>query len=268
MLHAMQTSRAALAAAALIVFGAGTAAAQQPADSTAGGVQVTRQALEELLRQLQQSAQSSAYSSSLRARSRFEASLMAERLEQGDFQVGDRINLSVDNEPTLSDTFTVAPGRVINLPGVGSIPLSGVLRSELTDYLTRRIGQFVRNPVVHTKSLIRVSVLGGVGKPGYYTVPTQALVSDVLMQAGGPVPSAKLLNTRIERGKETLWGGEQLQQAIAQGRTLDGLSLQAGDRIVVPEKGDAQSTQYRIQLISVLISLPVAIFGLIKLFKL
>jgi protein involved in polysaccharide export with SLBB domain len=263
----MQTSRSALAALTIIVIGAGTLAAQQPGDSAAGGVQVTRQALEDLLRQLQQSAQSSAYSASLRARSRVEAALISDRLQQGDFQVGDRINLTVDQEPKLSDTFTVATGRVINLPDVGSIPLAGVLRSELTDYLTRRIGQFVRNPVVRSKSLIRLSVLGGVGKPGYYTVPTQALVSDVLMQAGGPTSEAKLLDTRIERGKETLYGGEQLQQAIAQGRTLDALSLQAGDRIVVPTKGTAAGTQSTIQLISLLVTLPVAIFGLTKIFK-
>jgi protein involved in polysaccharide export with SLBB domain len=264
----MQTSRAALAAAVMIVFAAAPGAAQT-ADSTAGGVQVTRQALEDLLRQLQQSAQSSAYSSSLRSRSRFEASLIMERLEQGDLQVGDRIRLIVDNEPTLTDTFTVAPGRMLNLPGIGSIPLAGVLRSELTDYLTRRIGQFVRSPVVHTKSLIRVSVLGAVGKPGYYTVPTEALVSDVLMQAGGPNATAKLLETRIERGKETLWGGEQLQQAIAQGRTLDALNVQAGDRIEVPEKGgaQAQNTESWFRIFSLVITLPIAIFGLIKLFK-
>jgi protein involved in polysaccharide export with SLBB domain len=263
----MHTSRGALAALAVMIIAAGSLAAQQPGDSAAGGVQVTRQALEDLLRQLQQSAQSSAYSTSLRTRSRYEASLIADRLQQGDFQVGDRISLTVDQEPKLSDTFTVATGRVVNLPDIGSIPLAGVLRSELTDYLTRRIGQFVRNPVVRTKSLIRISVLGGVGKPGYYTVPTQSLVSDVLMQAGGPTQSAKLLETRIERGKETMYGGEQLQEAIAQGRTLDALSLQAGDRIVVPEKGTAAGTQSTVQLISLLVTLPVAIFGLIKIFK-
>lgn len=263
----MQTFRAALAAAVLIVVGAGTATAQQTSDSSAGGVQVSRQGLEDLLHQLEQSAQSSAYSPSLRERSRFEASLISDRLQQGDFQVGDRISLSVDNEPKLTDTFTVAPGRVLSLPDVGTIPLTGVLRSELTDYLTRRLGQYVRNPVVRTKSLIRISVLGGIGKPGYYTVPTQALVSDVLMQAGGPSVTAKLLETRIERGKETLWGGEQLQQAIAQGRTLDALNLQAGDRIVVPEKGSAAGTQSTVQVISLLVTLPVAIYGLIKILK-
>ena len=64
-----------------------------------------------------------------------------------------------------------------------------------------------------------------------------------------------------------LWGGEQLQQAIAQGRTLDALNLQAGDRIVVPEKGTAAGAQSTVQVISLLVTLPVAIYGLIKILK-
>jgi hypothetical protein len=36
-----------------------------------------------------------------------------------------------------------------------------------------------------------------------------------------------------------IWGGEGLQQAIIQGRTLDQLSIRAGDHVVVPEKGSS-----------------------------
>jgi hypothetical protein len=90
------------------------------------------------------------------------------------------------------------------------------------------------------------------------------------MQAGGPTSGAKLLETRIERGKETLWGGEQLQEAIAQGRTLDALNVQAGDRIEVPEKGggtSVQTTESWFRIVSLVITLPIAIFGLFQFFK-
>jgi polysaccharide export outer membrane protein len=260
----MNTSRAALAAAAFLLLGAGAGAAQQAPDSAAARVQVTRAQLEDLLRQLEESSQSPAYSSSMRARSRVEANLLSARLEQGDFQVGDRIRLTVDQEPTLSDTFTVATGRVLNLPGIGGIPLAGVLHSELNGYLTTQIGRFVRNPVVHAKSLIRVAVLGAVAKPGYYTVPTEALVSDVVMQAGGPIATAKLQETKIERGSETLWDGERLQQAIAEGRTLDALSLQAGDRIDVPAVKPANPANWA-YLLQILLGLPLAIVALTKI---
>jgi polysaccharide export outer membrane protein len=260
----MNLSRAAVGAVLALLCCAGVGTAQQPPDSAAARVQVTRQQLEELLRQLQESSESPAYSASMRARSRVEANLLSTRLEQGDFQIGDRIRLTVDQESTLTDTFTVAPGRVINLPGIGSIPLAGVLRSELNGYLATQIGRFVRNPVVHTKSLIRVSVVGGVSKPGYYTVPTEALVSDVMMQAGGPTTNAKLLEIKILRGRETLWDGDRLQQAIAEGRTLDALSLQAGDRIEVPESHPSNTATY-LYMLQILVSLPLAIVGLAKI---
>jgi len=264
-MQAMNPSRAVLAAAAALLFGAGAGTAQQPPDSAAARVQVTRQQLEDLLHQLEESSQSPAYSSAMRERSRVEARLLRNRLEQGDFQIGDRIRLTVDAESTLTDTFTVAPGRVLTLPGIGSLPLAGVLRSELNGYLTGQIARFVRNPVVHSKSLIRMAVLGGVSRPGYYTVPTEALVSDVLMQAGGPTATAKVLQMRIERGREILWDGDRLQQVIAEGRTLDALSLQAGDRIQLPESKASNTTTY-LYALQLLISLPLAIIGLVKIF--
>ncbi len=260
---------AAIGAAVLIGLGpagATRALAQQPAE--AGGAQVTRQALDSLLQQLEATSQSSAYSSTLRSHSRVEAALIRKRLDEGDFQVGDRIRLVVEGEPTLTDTFTVAPGRVLILPGIGNVPLDGVLRSELTTYLTHYIGQYVRNPVVHVRSQIRLTVVGAVGRPGYYTVPTEALLEDVLMMAGGPAPNARLTETRIERGRETLWDGERLQEAIAEGRTVDALNLQAGDRIVVPERavGGAATAETWIRIIGYAVALPLAVLGLIKIF--
>src|SRR5690348_4047544 len=64
-----------------------------------------------------------------------EAALIRSRLESGDFQTGDRILVRVEGEPQLSDTFTVAPGPALELPQVGSLALSGVLRSELQSRL-------------------------------------------------------------------------------------------------------------------------------------
>ncbi len=241
--------------------------AQQPPE--AGGAQVTRQTLDSLVQQLDATAQSSAYSSSLRSQARREAALIRRRLDEGDFQVGDRIRLVVEGESTLTDTFTVAPGRVLALPAIGNISLAGVLRSELTPYLTHAIGQYVRNPVVRARSQIRITVTGAVARPGYYTVPTEALVDDVLMMAGGPSPTAILTEARIERGRETLWDGEHLQQAIAEGRTVDGLNLQAGDRIVIPERSAVSgvaSADMWIRVIGALVTLPITIYALFHFF--
>ncbi|HEX7051962.1 MAG TPA: polysaccharide biosynthesis/export family protein [Longimicrobiales bacterium] len=242
---------------------ASTGRAQSPDDDwSTARLQMTREGLERLLAQYDQAARSGAYSDELRARARYEAALIRTRLEHGDFQVGDRIVLEVLGEEMLTDSFTVAMGRVLRLPLVGDISLKGVLRSELESYLTQQIGRYLKDPQVRARSLIRISVTGAVSSPGFYVVPSESLLTDVLMMAGGPGQNADLDDIRVERGDDEIWEGDPLQQAITEGRTLDQLSLQAGDRIIVP--ANAQRNWLEVARIGVFV-IP-GIIGLFRLF--
>lgn len=210
--------------------------AQEPLD--ARGLEMTRAQLEQILADYETAATSPGYSSSLRARAQREADLVRARLRDGDFQVGDRIVLRVRGEPQLSDTLTVEPGQTVTLREIGQIPLAGVLRSELQAHMTEQISRFVREPHVTTESLIRIAILGSVGRPGFFVLPASMLLDDALMAAGGPGGNAKLDDMEIRRGDTVVWEGRELQQAMIEGRTLDQLNLRAGDRIDVPqEKG-------------------------------
>ena len=151
-----------------------------------------------------------------------------------DFQVGDRILLRVEGDSALSDTFTVVAGPALGLPAIGDVPLIGVRRADLETYLTRELSRYLRDPVVHARALIRVSVVGEVARPGFYAVPLDLVLADALMVAGGPTQDAKVDRLRIVRGESSLWSGNRLQTAIARGATLDELGLRAGDRIDVP----------------------------------
>lgn len=208
---------------------------QASAQTDGRRLRISRDSLQTLLATYERSAGSGQLSPELRARARYEAELIRQRLKQGDFQVGDRVWLRVEEQPLLTDTFRVNAGLGIDLPALGEVPVNGLLRAELEPHLREYIGRFVRDPVVQAQPLIRLSVLGDVGSPGFYVLPADVLVTDALMVAGGPARSAKLTDIKIERGGETIWGGDALQTAITEGRTLDQLSLQAGDRIVVPE---------------------------------
>jgi len=237
-------------------------------DATLGGsrVQMTRPELESLLQRLDESVQSSAYSGALRDHAVAEAALVRARLADGDFQVGDRIVLRVEGETTLTDTFTVGMDRALTLPIAGPVRLDGVLHSELEPFLTTAIGKYIRNPVVHARSLVRLAVLGQVVKPGFYTVPTEMLVTDAIMLAGGPTADAKLQDLRILRGDERIWDGKSLQEAMVAGRTIDQLSVVAGDRIEVPKQGSSILSFNSVTVLSILIGLPSAVYGLTKLF--
>jgi hypothetical protein len=75
------------------------------------------------------------------------------------------------------------------------------------------------------------------GQPGFYVVPANMLLSETLMMAGGPAPSSNLQELSIQRGAETVMEGQELQEALRQGLTLDQLNLQAGDQVVLPDQG-------------------------------
>lgn len=201
----------------------------------ATGLQLTRAELQDLLRRFEETAGMEAYSAELRREAAAEASIVRQRLEEGDLRIGDRVALTVDNHAELSDTFNVVAGREIVLPGIGPIPLAGVLRSELQEHLAEQIGRFIRQPVIRARSLVRLEIMGAVGRAGFYTMPSDILLSDALMLAGGPQDAA-LDRMSIERGDEVIWGSERLREAIVEGRTLDQLSLRAGDTIHVPEQ--------------------------------
>jgi len=198
---------------------------------------LSRDDLNRLLQQYELALDSPAYSGRIKEGLKAEAARVRDRLEHGDFQPGDRVALFVQGQPNLPDTVPVEAGPKITLPLFGEISLAGVLRSEITAHLTKELGKMMRDPVVRAQGLMRLSVTGAVGKPGFYVVPTDILVSEALMMAGGPSTNADLKDLRIERGSKEIYQGEELQTAMRSGRTLDQLSLQAGDQIVLPQQG-------------------------------
>jgi polysaccharide biosynthesis/export protein len=240
-------SRAAAVLLLLIVvmgWSASESQAQSALEWDGGREQMTRTELNELRVRLEEAVASTAYSASLRREAERNLEVIRLRLEQGDFQVGDRIALSVEGEEELSDTLTVRLGPSVNVPVVGSISLQGILRSELEPHLTSEIGRYVREPRVEARALIRVLVQGEVETPGFLLMPAETLISDLISLAGGPTGAANLSEMRIERGGDRIWEGEAMESAVIQGRTLDQMNLQAGDRVFVPERVDRDGTEW------------------------
>jgi protein involved in polysaccharide export with SLBB domain len=263
----MPTLKKALVVAALaLTTGAAAAHAQQPG-AQATQVMASRADLEALAIQLEQAAQSGTYTSNQRALFRSQALRVRSRLTNGDFQVGDRIYLQVFGETTLTDTFTVRGGREILLPAIGPVPLAGVLRTELTEYLSQRLMQFVRNPQVRAQALIRVGIYGGVARQGYYTVPVDITVDEAFRLAGGLSPMAEMDNITVERGQDILYDGTYLEQVIAEGRTLDDLSIQAGDRFRIPQTNPNQNVFRSLQTVQILFSFAITVISIVSIFS-
>ncbi len=188
----------------------------------------------------------------------------AARAPQGDFDVGDQILLEVEGDTQFTHAFSVGPGPALTLPVIGVIPLAGVRRADVEAYLGQQLARYMKNPVLHAKVLVRLGVLGEVEHPGFYSLPSSAVVSDALMAAGGPTREAKFTAARVEREGSGLYMGSAFQDAIARGLTIDGMGLHTGDRIVVPRRNDTERT---VRIVGILVSIPIAVLGVRQLIR-
>jgi len=155
------------------------------------------------------------------------------RLHNGDFQPGDRIIVVTRGDSTTVDTVTVQSDRAVALQKLPPIPLEGVLRSELPSYLGQQLRQYVKRDLVRATPLVPVGVLGEVVHPGFYRVPLQITLGDLLMVAGGPSPQADLTRVRIRRGQSTIIDEHTIRDAMVRGLPLGELGIDAGDEVVL-----------------------------------
>jgi protein involved in polysaccharide export with SLBB domain len=161
------------------------------------------------------------------------AAEIRQRLRDGDFQVGDRVVVTVVANDTRTDTLVVRTGRLIELPGKLTVPLTGVLRSELQERVTAAVLKYVKAEQVVATPLLRVGILGEVARPGYFALSSDVLISDAIMSAGGPSAAADLERSVVRRGNEEYRSAKDTRNAIAGGLTLDQFGLRAGDELIV-----------------------------------
>jgi polysaccharide biosynthesis/export protein len=223
----------------LLLLAAGAACSGNPPTlpvaTPTGDLVRTRTELQQRLEDYERMLASSDLDQDERQRMTAEAATIRQRLQYGDFRVGDRILLSVEGEDALPDTVVVEPGQIVELPVFGEVPVGGVLRSEISEHLAAELGQFIRQPEVRASGLVRVAILGSVGNPGFYTMPAEMILGDAIMVAGGPSQNANVDQVRIRRGGQEIMDGGQTRLALQQGMTLDQLNLQGGDQINVPQ---------------------------------
>lgn len=242
-----------LFAGALLLGWPAAAGAQQPAADRRP--QATRAELEALWAKLKPEQRTYA-----------EAVALRERLDQGDFQVGDKVIIHVEGDSALSDTFTVNARRGLELPNLSEIPLNGVLRSELADYLKVAVSKYVKSVDLRAQSLMRIAVLGQVSRPGFYNVPAVSLLADVFTVAGGLTANSDLGKAEVRRGGTSFLAKDKVQESITKGLTLDQMNLRSGDEINVGEKkrGGGASAIILIGSIAAALLSVVALVSLLK----
>ena len=113
-------------------------------------------------------------------------------------------NLTDPERSTLG--YLVDPEGNIDFPILGKIHVEGMTRNQLVEYLTERISQDVKNPIVYVSFRnYKISILGEVKAPGTYTMTSEKVnILQALSMAGDLNLTAKrdgVLLLREEDGK-------------------------------------------------------------------
>ena len=94
-------------------------------------------------------------------------------------------NLSTNTSQSLI-SYTVDQTGEIDFPVLGKIKAEGLTRAQLKEYLTERLSEYIKDPIIIiTFDNFRVAIMGDVRSPGAYTMPTErTTVLQALAMAG------------------------------------------------------------------------------------
>jgi polysaccharide export outer membrane protein len=144
---------------------------------------------------------------------------------------GDKVKITVFNEPELSGEYQLGDTGNLSLPLVGEMPAAGATAAQLQQRLTRKLSSgFVRSPRVSVDiaAYRPFNVFGEVKNAGQYPFRPGLTVQDAVAMAGGFTYRANSHTAYIRRANSN---GEQTVQLDS-----ERVQVMPGDDIRVPER--------------------------------
>ncbi|MGR3782393.1 MAG: polysaccharide biosynthesis/export family protein [Albimonas sp.] len=168
-------------------------------------------------------------------------------------RVGDRLGVSVLEDPSLSTQVLVLPDGRISLPIAGSVFVSGRTTAEVESQLTRALAAgFAVEPTITVSvaglapladeldDAVRFYVMGAMNGTGAVESDREITLIEAIAMVGGPSPFAATdriqLRRRDANGVETviLFDFERVEEGLP---VVNNEILQDGDVIFAPERG-------------------------------
>lgn len=143
---------------------------------------------------------------------------------------GDRLKVSVFNEPQLSGEFVVEGAGTIAFPLVGQVEVAGATARDVEQRLRQKLDKrFLVNPKVSVEIVSQrpFYILGEVGKAGEYPYRPGLNIVSAIALAGGFGPRAATSHVMIRRSDDAQAKEYPVTPTIA---------VQPGDLITVPER--------------------------------
>ena len=160
-----------------------------------------------------------------------------------DYVIGpaDVLTITYRNEKDMTGDYIVRPDGKITLPFFGDIDAIGVTPEKLMERLVTVSGKLYVNPTitVGVKAINsrKVSITGGVQKPGQYDILTPMDVLQLISLAGGLREYTSGKNITIIRGEGAAQTPFRFNyKEVLEGKNLkQNIPLKPGDRVLVPE---------------------------------
>lgn len=143
---------------------------------------------------------------------------------------GDKVRVTVFNEPTLSGEFSVSSDGQLSLPLVGDVPVGGKTTKDVAALFARLLSDgYLRDPKVSMEvaTYRPFFILGEVARPGQYPYVSDMTVYSAVATASGFTPRAKKTKVFIRhRGEEA-----ELEFELTPNlRVLPGDTIRVGER--------------------------------------
>ena len=146
------------------------------------------------------------------------------------FQGGEKIKITVYNEPSLSGDYDIDPNGMVSLPLAGTVKAVGLTQAQFEKELAQKFrSEYLRNPKV-TATILQfrpIYIVGEVEKQGEYPFKTGLNVLTAMAAAGGGTYRANRDNVFIQH-----YGESGMKQYPQRATTM----ILPGDLIKVPER--------------------------------
>jgi len=126
---------------------------------------------------------------------------------------GDELVVDVYGYSEKNDKLKVTPDGFVNIPNVGPVFVSGMTMEEAKNRIINRLSSIysgIKSGSTHVQVLlgdirsIRVMLIGEVVRPGSYTLPSLATITNALYVSGGPGESGSFRNITVVRNGKVI----------------------------------------------------------------
>lgn len=156
-----------------------------------------------------------------------------ESFEKYPFHCGDALAISIspDSALFLTGQYPIDDDGCIDMPIVGRKPVTSMTQEELANYIKNTYLQYLHFPSVRVQPLIRLELMGGFQRPGFYYFSPHTSFWEVFRTAGAPIREDGIEKLKINRAGATIDFDPVL--SVQNTKSLRQMGILSGDQIRV-----------------------------------